>query len=123
MMTYTFDKKQIDELKRKLSSSQFKEAAGIALKRIGGEMEKAAREKAPYRKGHLKGSLTTKPEYPSVTVGTNVDYAAIHEFGGRAGRNHSVTIVSRPYMRPALEVQRRGRAMDILKEEISLITK
>ena len=33
----------------------------------------------------------------SVFVGTNVEYAAIHQFGGKAGRNRKVTIPARPF--------------------------
>lgn len=33
----------------------------------------------------------------SVFVGTNVEYAAIHQFGGRAGRNRKVEIPDRPF--------------------------
>lgn len=42
--------------------------------------------------GHIK-------EYTkdSVFVGTNVAYAAIHQFGGKAGRNRKVTIPARPF--------------------------
>ncbi len=34
----------------------------------------------------------------SVRVGTNVIYAAIHNFGGRAGRGHRVEIPARPFL-------------------------
>ena len=37
------------------------------------------------------------------TMGSKVPYAAIHEFGGMAGRNRSVAIPARPYLRPALK--------------------
>lgn len=33
----------------------------------------------------------------SVFVGTNVEYAAIHQFGGKAGRGRKVTIPARPF--------------------------
>ena len=33
----------------------------------------------------------------SVFVGTNVEYAAIHQFGGRAGRNRKVEMPARPF--------------------------
>ena len=34
----------------------------------------------------------------SVEVGLDPVYAAIHQFGGQAGRGHKVTIPARPYM-------------------------
>jgi len=39
----------------------------------------------------------TKTQY-----GSNVVYAAIHEFGGKAGRNLASNIPARPYFRPAI---------------------
>lgn len=33
-----------------------------------------------------------------VVVGTNLEYAAIHQYGGRAGRGRKVTIPPRPYL-------------------------
>lgn len=48
--------------------------------------------------GILKGSMTHQAHPDSVEVGTNLVYAAIHQFGGKAGRNHGVTIDARPYL-------------------------
>ncbi len=36
-------------------------------------------------------------------IGSKVKYAAIHEFGGKAGRNLSVTIPKRSYLTPAVK--------------------
>ncbi len=36
-------------------------------------------------------------------IGSEVPYAAIHEYGGKAGRNKSVTIPKRPYIKPAIK--------------------
>lgn len=38
-----------------------------------------------------------------IEYGSKVVYAAIHEYGGKAGRNLAVTIPKRPYLLPALE--------------------
>jgi phage gpG-like protein len=38
-----------------------------------------------------------------VNYGSTVPYAAIHEYGGNAGRNRSVPIPKRPYLTPALQ--------------------
>lgn len=43
-----------------------------------------------------KGAITVTAN--SVTVGTNVPYAAIHQFGGMAGRNRKVSIPARPFL-------------------------
>ena len=74
--------------------------------------------------GNLMGSINTKvtkvkAESVEVTVGTNVVYAAIHEFGGTIKAKNkkalvfeidgeikmvkSVIIPARPYMRPAVD--------------------
>lgn len=48
--------------------------------------------------GQLKGSIVYEASSDMVIVGTNKIYAAIHQFGGPAGKNHSVTIEARPYL-------------------------
>jgi phage virion morphogenesis protein len=48
--------------------------------------------------GNLRGSITHQPSADQVEVGTNVIYAAIHQFGGKAGRGRQVTIPARPYL-------------------------
>lgn len=62
------------------------------------------------RKGHDRiligktgnlSRITMQPGDTEVTLGTNPaarKYAAIHQYGGRAGRNHSAIIPARPYM-------------------------
>jgi phage virion morphogenesis protein len=45
----------------------------------------------------LRSSINRQVGDSSVTVGTNKVYAAIHQFGGKAGRNKSVSIPARPY--------------------------
>ena len=48
-------------------------------------------------KGTLSSSFTVNASRDNVTVGTNLPYAAIHQFGGRAGRKRSVTLPARPF--------------------------
>lgn len=48
--------------------------------------------------GHLRQTITHRAERDKVTVGTNSVYGAIHQFGGKAGRGGSATIVARPYI-------------------------
>ena len=45
-------------------------------------------------------AMSIKPSYTanSVSVGSNVKYAAIHQFGGKAGRAHKVNIPARPFL-------------------------
>lgn len=52
-------------------------------------------------RGHLAGSLNYQVSGDSLKIGTGGEveaYAAIHQFGGQAGKNHKVTIKARPYL-------------------------
>ena len=46
----------------------------------------------------LRNSITHVVNGSELLVGTNVIYAAIHQFGGRAGRDRSVELPARPYL-------------------------
>jgi len=48
--------------------------------------------------GKLKRSITRKVTTNYVTVGTNLEYAAIHNFGGPCGVNHSVDMPKREFI-------------------------
>lgn len=48
--------------------------------------------------GLLRTSLTYKLGNQSVTIGTNKEYAPIHQFGGNAGRDKKVIIPARPFL-------------------------
>ena len=50
--------------------------------------------------GRLRGSIAHAviDGGRAVEVGSNVLYAAIHQFGGRAGRGRRVTLPARPYL-------------------------
>ena len=54
--------------------------------------------------GLLRGSYTMEIRDNGMTavVGTDKEYAAIHEFGGRAGRGHRVPVPERAHARPSL---------------------
>lgn len=67
----------------------------------------AAREKAGHwpgkmlvsgAQGGLKESITQRATATQAIVGTNKKYAAIHQFGGSAGRGRKVKIPPRPYL-------------------------
>jgi len=49
-------------------------------------------------RGELAASITSAYDETSAVVGTNKEYAAIHQFGGQAGRNKKVEIPARPYL-------------------------
>ena len=48
--------------------------------------------------GQLASSVNTYYDNDSAVIGSNLDYAAIHQFGGQAGRNKAVEIPARPYL-------------------------
>ena len=48
--------------------------------------------------GQLASSISTYYDDESAIIGSNLDYAAIHQLGGQAGKNKSVSIPARPYL-------------------------
>jgi len=48
--------------------------------------------------GRLAASISTYSDNDKAVVGTNVVYAAIHQFGGKAGRGRKANIPARPYL-------------------------
>jgi len=50
------------------------------------------------QEGDLLTSIHHVVSGNEVRVGSNLVYAAIHQFGGRAGRNQAVEIPARPYL-------------------------
>ena len=47
---------------------------------------------------NLMNSITSYYDNDSAEVGTNEPYAAIHQFGGKAGRGRKVDIPARPFL-------------------------
>lgn len=48
--------------------------------------------------GTLRDSIRASPGRYSVTIGSVLEYAAIHQFGGMAGRGKKVRIPARPFL-------------------------
>ena len=48
--------------------------------------------------GQLALSISTQYDDDSAIIGSNLDYAAIHQLGGQAGKNKKVEIPARPYL-------------------------
>lgn len=48
---------------------------------------------------NLMGSITSDYTNDTAVVGTNEPYAAIHQFGGKAGRGRKITIPARPFLK------------------------
>lgn len=49
-------------------------------------------------RGHLRDSITFKAGPREVAIGTNLVYAAIHQFGGRAGRGGKTILPARAFI-------------------------
>lgn len=49
-------------------------------------------------RGELAASITSEYSESSAIVGTNKSYAAIHQFGGKAGKGKKAKIPPRPYL-------------------------
>ncbi|MBR6126579.1 phage virion morphogenesis protein, partial [bacterium] len=43
-------------------------------------------------------SISTYYDNDSAVIGSNLEYAAIHQLGGQTGKNKSVEIPARPYL-------------------------
>lgn len=48
--------------------------------------------------GRLASSIVTDYDAASVVIGSNAEYARIHQLGGQAGRGHAVELPARPYL-------------------------
>ena len=48
--------------------------------------------------GQLASSVNTYYDDDSAVMGSNLEYAEIHQLGGQAGKNKSVEIPARPYL-------------------------
>ncbi len=49
--------------------------------------------------GQLASSVNTYYDDDSAIIGSNLAYAAIHQLGGQAGKNHKAEIPARPYLK------------------------
>lgn len=81
-------------------------AAQLSLQQSALEVQNKAKRLAPFLTGNLRRSITHEVKPLSAKIGTDVVYARIQEFGGRAGRNRKVRIPpykGRGYLRPALK--------------------
>lgn len=85
-----------------------------------GELTAAAqrRQDAGFRilqhSGQLASSVTTDYDSNQAVVGSNKVYAAIHQFGGEAGRGRKVEIPARPY----LPITTDGKLQPEAREEV-----
>ena len=97
----------------KLESISQKAKKGLV--RMAFDIGNQARRNAPYRTGALANSIRVEENGDEIEViaggiyaGRNIPYAAIQEFGGYAGRNHSVRITGKHYMERAKDAIMSG---------------
>lgn len=67
-------------------------------------------------RGHLRDSYTYQVGGASLQVGSNMVYAAIHHFGGMAGKGRKTKILARPVL--GMTDKREQRIGDMLLREI-----
>ena len=78
--------------------------------------------KRGYRKilvstGELRNSIEVRPEGNSIVISSNKAYAAIHNFGGKAGKNQKVTIPARPFL--VIQKETLEEIRDLIADNIS----
>lgn len=90
----------------KITSIETKSEKGLV--RLAYDIGNQARINAPYKTGALSNSIRVQDNGGEVLViaggkmaNKDIRYAAIQEWGGLAGRNHSVRIVGKHYMENA----------------------
>jgi len=119
MLTFTIDQSELALLRKRMSPANFWRGMDIALTKVGQDMKRDSKAAAPYDTGTLRRSIDMEKGTGYVVVGSAVPYARIHELGGQAGRNKSVTIQARPYLGPALDKQAAGQALKHVAEQLA----
>lgn len=84
------------------------------------EVHRITHRKPLVRESRLKNSISWKVVGNRIYVGTNLEYARIHQFGGYAGRGRKVRIPARPYL--GLTEEDREEAEALLREWIRRAT-
>jgi phage gpG-like protein len=77
--------------------------------------------------GRLRSRIHYQADNGSVRIGVaGIEYAAIHQFGGQAGRGRKVTIPARPFLavnsggQMALAEQDRVMVMDVVRKHLGV---
>ena len=96
-----------------INSIEYKTKRGLV--RMGFDIANQARRNAPYLTGALSNSIRVEENGDLIEViaggqygAKDIRYAAIQEFGGYAGRNHSAKIVGKHYMERARDYVMTG---------------
>ncbi|WP_334096304.1 phage virion morphogenesis protein [Helicobacter typhlonius] len=87
---------------------KWKPLSSVTLKKSKGLKKKLV------DKGKLVNSIHTSHTTKSASIGTSVVYARIHQFGGKAGRNHKTIIPARAF----LPINDKGNVPQSLQDEL-----
>lgn len=98
----------------------FKKGGGLSKK---GAARAAAKKPLIGESRALSTTIHYQADRASVTIGSPMVYAAIHQFGGKAGRGRKVTIPARPFLPVTasgqwLGTEDRDAVLDILKDAL-----
>lgn len=125
-MSYSVEITGMDQLVANLRKVDGEIRGAVALKAVTDgaiQIENQARINAPVLTGALRNSVSTI----SKQIGNGAEaeigfrglaYARIQEFGGRAGRHHSVVITGKYYLDRAIKSE-SGAAFDAMANVIS----
>jgi len=108
-----------DKLTGKVGGDELRQAVAKALNRVVGPTKRRLTGGNPLwvRTGRLRASILVDTRRTGKKVigeiGTNVVYARIHEFGGRAGRGRKVKIPKRPFLGPSFQEKKKVIQADI----------
>lgn len=101
-----------------------RDARGRFIKGSGKKSKGKSGGKTLQDTGTLRSSITYKVATGGmeVFIGSNLQYAAVHQFGGKAGRNLSTTIPARPYIGLNQEIEDEAREImkEFIKDSLSL---
>lgn len=67
--------------------------------------------------GQLASSISTSHDNSHASIGTNLAYAGIHQFGGKAGRGRKITIPARPFL--VVQDEDLDDAMDVIARHLT----
>lgn len=78
---------------------------------------KLAALKILHNRGHLRSGIHHRASADGVEIGSADVYARIHQFGGKAGRNHAATIPARPFL--GLDAADETMIVDTLRRHLA----
>lgn len=116
MSDITVELEGTEEMLANLARIDSRIRGDVAVKAVhagGIQIENRARINAPVLTGALRNSVSTiarnTPDGAEAIIGfRGLSYARIQEFGGRAGRNHSVNIRGKHYLQRAVDADHAG---------------